>query len=144
MAKNDDHSAKQGATRRQVVAGTTAAATVTIVNSLAYAQGDGGPVHIKASDVNVEGNKAIISNHDLARVVQDDKSSTVADLHKQFRSLKASQVSLDASGRVVISNGEAAKKLKAFVDSNRAKEKNAQFGRSNIFDNCSCVDVRCH
>lgn len=137
MANDNDHSGKQGATRRQVVTGTTAAAAVTMISPLAYAQGDHSPVHVRAGEVNVEGSKAIISNHDLARAVHDNKSGTVADLHKQFRSLKASQVSLDASGRVVIHNGEAAKKLKAFVESSRANEKNMQFGR--FFDQCTNV-----
>ena len=124
---NDSFKPKQrSATRRQVVAGTTAAAALTMIDPLAHAQVAGGPVHIKASDVTVEGRKAIINNGDLALALKNDKSGAAQDLQRHFSSLKANQVSLDKDGRVVIANDDAAKRLKAFVESNRAAEKNAQ------------------
>jgi hypothetical protein len=135
MSGDRNRRADKVATRRQVVAHTTAAAATLVLPPLAYAQ-ERGPVHIKSSEVTLDGGKAVIDNKGLSSAVTGNKTSALTDLNAVFPSLQADQVSLDKDGRIVISNEDAAKKLKAFTDS-------APMAGRTIFDNCSCIDVRC-
>jgi hypothetical protein len=126
-----------------VVARTTAAAATFAIQPFAYAQDGRSPVHIKSSEVILEGDKAFINNKGLSEAVTGNKAAALTDLNQVFPSLQANQVSLDKDGRIVITNEDAAKKLKAFVDSNRSTQKGAAKQGGTIFDNCTCVDVRC-
>ena len=135
MSEDRNRRTDKVATRRQVVAHTTAAAATLAIPPFAYAQ-ERGPVHIKSSEVILDGGKAVIDNKGLSSALSGNKASALTDLNAVFPSLQADQVSLDKDGRIVISNEEAARKLKAFVDAP------PMAGRT-IFDNCSCVDVRC-
>jgi hypothetical protein len=144
MSGDHTRSTRRGSTRRQVVARTTAAAASFAIPPFAYAQDGRSPVHIKSSEVVLEGDKALIDNKSLSDVVTNNKAAALTDLHEVFPSLQANQVSLDKDGRIVITNEDAAKKLKAFVESNRAAQKDAQDRQgATLFDNCTCVDVRC-
>jgi hypothetical protein len=140
MSGDRNRPTRKGSTRRQVVARTTAAAATFAIQPFAYAQDGRSPVHIKSSEVVLEGDKALIDNKGLSDAVTNNKAAALTDLHEVFPSLQANQVSLDKDGRIVITNEDAANKLKAFVESNRSAQKDRQ---ATIFDNCTCVDVRC-
>ena len=109
------NSAKQGATRRQVMAGIAAVVTLAM-SPFAYAKEVLYRFKIKISEILIDGPKAIIANKSLSKAVKKNKAIAVKSLSTELGALTVDQVSLDKDGRVVIANQEAAKKLKDLTE----------------------------
>ncbi len=107
--------ARQGATRRQVMAGVAAIVALTM-SPLAYAKEVLYRFKIKVSEILIDGPKAIIANKSLSKAVKKNKAKAVKSLSTELGALTVDQVSLDKDGRVVIANQEAAKKLKDLTE----------------------------
>lgn len=122
-------------TRRQIMAGA-AALMAFVMAPVVYAKEALYRFKVKTSEILFDGPKAVIANKNMAGAVKKNKAGAVKSLSEDLGELKAGDVSLDASGRVVIANEQAVGKLKTLL------EMKPRGGGSDFLD-FRCVNGRC-